>query len=110
MSTIIQPGDTIELDSRDWTLFQFSWDKHLPEGVELNDQGEINITAATVPPEEPVTLEIDSLAMLTGNRKVQFRLKGGAKGQSYRVAHFVAPNTSPEQKRERSFYVFVKDL
>ena len=100
---VIYPGGQIDVDPSDWTVLYFSWDKHMPPGIELLDAGTFTMFCESNPEEDPVTLELDSQVLLAGNRIVQFRTKGGTPGESYNIAHHVVYVSSPLEKRERSF-------
>jgi len=105
----IEPRGQIIKDPYDWVVSQFVWDEHLEDGVELLSSGEFNIASVTEPGEEVPTLEIDEVMMVSGNRSVQFRLKGGTPNHAYNVAHRVQYGDAPEQRRERSFIVWVRE-
>jgi len=108
MSTVtVSPGDQVTKDPFDWVVYVFDWDTLLPTSTTLDDVGTFTITVAGLLPEDPITLELDQQTRLTGNRKVQFRVKGGAEDIVYNVAHAVSFNSNPAQKREESFNIWV---
>jgi len=110
MSTTItvSPGDQVDKDPYDWVVYIFDWDSVLPPLTTLDDIGTLTVTVAGLLPEDPVTLVIDQISLVTGNRKIQFRTKGGAEDIVYNVAHAVSFNSVPAQKREESFNIWVR--
>jgi hypothetical protein len=111
MSTVtIAPGEQVEKDPSDCTVWEFSWDEHLADGVTLVDEGILTITCVSDPTESPIELEYDNLNTVTGNRKVTFRLLEGKDGSVYNVAHSIETAEAIPQCRERSFFVWVHQL
>lgn len=110
MSTIVYTGDQIEKDPRDWMILDFNWEPDLPNGVDLVDEGEMTVSNLTNPLEDPVNLVLDEQDFISGStKKVQFRIKDGTLGCIYNIAHFVTWDTDPEQKREKSVNVLIRE-
>ena len=107
MSTTIAPGQQIEIDGFDWVVQYFSWEDHLAPGVQLLDEGVFTITCVSDPTEDPVVLVVDSITVVPGTRKVQFRVKGGTPGYLYNIAHQIYAVSVPIERRERSFFISV---
>jgi len=108
VAIVIVPGQQLEKDPSDWKLIEFDWDTHLAVGAAMVDKGTLVITDTTQPPDESISLTQDEFSLVAGNRKVHFRLKDGTPGHMYNVSHFIETNETPSQKRDRSFFVWVR--
>lgn len=106
MSETIQAGDLITHDPSAVLVYTSDWDEqNLPAGVELADAG----TFSVEPDDGNVTIDEESL--VTGNRKVLFRLQcaAAARGRRYRVHHQITTDETPAQTKEQSFWVLFQD-
>jgi hypothetical protein len=109
MSTsIIAPGGQIDKDPSDWTVLTFDWAAHLAADAELVDKGVLVITDEDPIPDTLITLLMDEFAILGDNKSVTFRLKDGTPGHLYKISHFIETNETPQQKRDRSFFLWVR--
>lgn len=103
-------GNQFDVDSRDITYLEFSWDGHFDEGILLNDFGTMIPTNQSNPAEDPVVMTITGLALLDDNLSVGFYVRGGTRGNIYKVEHEVTTAEAEPQRRNRSFFIQVRDL
>jgi hypothetical protein len=83
-------------------VYQFNYDEHLADSVELASVGTFTISPADG------ILTKDNPSLITGNRKVEVRLIGGKPGKTYVIEHTAVTNESPTQTPAKKFYLFIK--
>lgn len=107
MSLTIHDGESIQKDPSDVSVLHFDWDvEHLAAAVQFS--GTPVITPEGVSGDTSTTpLTVDQVAVLSGLRKVRFRLNAGAAGSTWRVSCTIVTNEVPAQTKERSIYVSV---
>ncbi len=115
MSTVItiSPGGQLEKDPYDDKVWVFNWDQHLTPGATISPAAvlaDFTVICVSKGGEMPPDLTIADVTMVTGNRKVQFTVKGGTPGKTYNIALKVSTSETPAQKRERSFYAWVREM
>lgn len=105
-SVAVHDGDTIPKDPADISVKHFDWDtEHLNPGVSISTT---TVTVTGMDGDTVTTpLTRDQVSLLTGSRKVQFRLSAGAAGSLWRVTNQIVTDETPAQTKERSVYVSV---
>lgn len=98
MSITIAPNELVIKDPASERLYQFDFDAMLAVGVQAATKA-----IAITPPDEGLTYDND--AFVTGNRKVNVRIKAGTLGKTYTVTCQIVTNETPAQKEERSFQI-----
>lgn len=106
MSLTVYDGATIAKDPSDILVQHFDWDAE-----NLGASVQISSATVTVSGESgdivTTPLTRDQVSLLTGNRKVQYRIHAGAAGSLWRVTCQIVTNETPSQTKERSVYVSV---
>lgn len=104
----VPDGTLVPKDPSEILIYVFDWDaENLPVGVSIASEnstitgmsGDITTSPAA----------ITAHTILSGNRKVQIRVSGGALGSKWRLSNFVVTNESPDQRKERSIFILVED-
>jgi hypothetical protein len=106
MSLTVPDGVTITKDPADASVLHFDWDaEHLGPAVTFSSTP--TITAERLSGVATTPLTIDQVALLSGSRKVRFRMSAGAEGSLWRITCAISTNEVPSQTKERSIYVSV---
>lgn len=94
--TIID-GGLVTKDSSEVLVYWFDYDtdNSLADGVQFTSVGTFTIT--------PTGLTQASQALVTGNRKAQVVLSGGAVGKTYTIEHTASTNEIPAQTKSKVF-------
>jgi hypothetical protein len=103
MSITIQAGGLILQDPNDSRKYRANWDNNLPEGVALVSVGEFSVE-----PDDGLLL-ISNETLIDGNRQVQFRMAGGRRGRTYRVAHKITTDDADPDVKEQSFNTLIQN-
>lgn len=104
-------GNQFDVDPNDITRLAFSWDGMFDEGILLTDAGVMTVSNQSNPDETPVAMTITAGPDLeAGNLSVLFVVAGGTQGHLYKVEHQVETAEAVPQRRNRSFYIQVRDL
>jgi hypothetical protein len=107
MAIEILDGGLATKDPSDVAVYEFNWDRN-----NLASSVTISSSAFTLTVLKPVsgdaTLTKDSESILSGSRKTQLRLTGGAVGTLARVDNRIVTNESPAQTKERHFLVKIE--
>lgn len=99
MPVTIPDGGFCEKDEDEVLVYQFDYDAfNLASGVELVSVGVIEVET-----DGDGALTIDSISLLAGNRKVQFRVAGGTVDEEYTIINRVTTNETPSQTKEKRF-------
>lgn len=108
MSTVtVYPGDVVVKDPSDERFLVFDFDtENLAAGAQITSP---TITIAVVRGDNTTPLTVDNTSLLTGNRKVQTRIKAGTLGTAYNVACKIVTNETPTQTKEYSINVLVQN-
>jgi hypothetical protein len=92
----ITEGGYAEQREGETLVYQFNWDTlNLASGVELIDAGTFEVS--------PDGLTLDNEALVTGNRKTNFRISGGRPDKKYTITHVVTTNETPAQIKRAWF-------
>lgn len=97
------PGQLKVKDPASVKIGQFDWDSYLDAGVEL-------MTPTVVVAGPDALLTVASVALVSGNRKVNFKLSAGTLGATYTVTCQVTTVEAVPQIDERSFLVLIENL
>jgi hypothetical protein len=104
--TTIAAGGEVRKDPADLAVFRFDWDAHFAAGVSITGTPVWSITCVNDEPTPTLTADSKSNTARTATA----RLLGGTAGKKYQVACKVTTDESPQQTKERSFFVVVADL
>jgi hypothetical protein len=101
----IMPGALKLKDPASVKNGQFDWGtNYLDTGVEIAGTPTVTVSG-------PDALLVSaSVALASGNRKVNYRLSAGTLGATYTVTCQIVTNESPAQTDERSIQVLVQHL
>ncbi len=100
--TSILPGSRVTKDPRAKRPYQFDFDDLIAAGGEIVDQ-DLEVTGT----DNDGQLTIDSVALASGSRKVNFRAVGGTLGVVYTVNCWIQTNETPVREEEWSFDILV---
>ena len=108
MSLTIRPGGTVVLDPHDKRVIRWDWDSEnlgalvsiITSTFSIDAIRQNGLTALTSDNEA-----IDSGARTTVQRLIATT---ATKGDKYRVNNQIVTNESPDQQKERSFYVLIQ--
>lgn len=100
----IAPG-TIKLkDPSSEKNGQFDWDTHyLATGVQI-----VSPSVTVIGPDAALT--IDNVALVTGNRRINYRVLGGTLGKMYQITCRIVTDEVPPQTDDRSILVRIAQL
>lgn len=114
MSTVtVAPGATVELDPSDKRTILFDFDAvNLAASVTLTNSTPLyGITITALRQQGATSLTMDHPSLLTGSRKVQARFLAttATKGDRYRVSVKGSTNESPDQDKDYSIFIAIRE-
>jgi hypothetical protein len=108
MSLTIRPGGTIVLDPNDKRVIRWDWDSENLSALVTIIQS--TFTIDVIRQNGATALTSDNEAIGSGARTTVQRILAttATKGDKYRVNNQIITNESPDQQKERSYYVLIQ--
>lgn len=100
-STILEDGASVTKAPVEQLPYRFDFDPLLPADAILNTYA-VSLVAGS-----DGVLAVDSVALATGSRKVDFRVKAGTSGKTYTLECVVTSNENPTRTKRATLIVKV---